>query len=60
MRSFRCSAASPSAIRMREETKTLGLFFPKKHDGGSYLTKASYTFLDAETARLPDQRQTMY
>lgn len=31
-----------------EETKTLGYFSPKKHDGGSYLIQSSYTFLDAE------------
>ena len=31
-----------------EETKTLGHFSPKKHDGGSYLIQSSYTFLDAE------------
>nr|WP_317369514.1 hypothetical protein [uncultured Gemmiger sp.] len=31
-----------------EETKTLGYFSPKQHDGGSYLIQSSYTFLDAE------------
>ena len=32
-----------------EETKTLGYFSPKQHDGGSYLIQSSYTFLDAES-----------
>ena len=31
-----------------EETKTLGYFSSKQHDGGSYLIQSSYTFLDAE------------
>ena len=31
-----------------EETKTLGYFSPKQHDGGSYVIQSSYTFLDAE------------
>ena len=31
-----------------EETKTLGYFSPKQHDGGGYLIQSSYTFLDAE------------
>ena len=31
-----------------EETKTLGYFSPKQHDGGSYLIQSSYTFLDNE------------
>ena len=31
-----------------EETKTLGYFSPKQHDGSSYLIQSSYTFLDAE------------
>ena len=31
-----------------EETKTLGYFSPKQHDGGSYLIQSSYTFLNAE------------
>ena len=30
-----------------EETKTLGYFSPKKHDGGGYVIQSSYTFLDA-------------
>ena len=29
-----------------EETKTLGYFSPKKHDGGGYVIQSSYTFLD--------------
>ena len=29
------------------ETKTLGYFSPKKHDGGGYVIQSSYTFLDA-------------
>ena len=44
-----------------EETKTLGYFSPKKHDGGSYLIQSSYTFLDAEKPyRLPRPATTMY
>ena len=31
-----------------EETKTLGYFSPKKHDGGGYVIQSSYTFLDSE------------
>ena len=31
-----------------EETKTLGYFSPKQHDGGSYVIQSSYTFLDSE------------
>ena len=31
-----------------EETKTLGYFSPKQHDGGGYVIQSSYTFLDAE------------
>lgn len=31
-----------------EETKTLGYFSPKQHDGGGCLIQSSYTFLDAE------------
>ena len=31
-----------------EETKTLGYFSPKQHDGGGYMIQSSYTFLDAE------------
>ena len=30
-----------------EETKTLGYFSPKKHDGGGYVIQSSYTFMDA-------------
>ena len=30
-----------------EETKTLGYFSPKKHDGGGYVIQSSYTFLDS-------------
>ena len=30
-----------------EETKTLGYFSPKQHDGGGYVIQSSYTFLDA-------------
>ena len=29
-----------------EETKTLGYFSPKKHDGGGYVIQSSYTFMD--------------
>ena len=29
-----------------EETKTLGYFSPKQHDGGGYVIQSSYTFLD--------------
>ena len=31
-----------------EETKTLGYFSPKQHDGGGYVIQSSYTFLDSE------------
>ena len=31
-----------------EETKTLGYFSPKQHDGGGYMIQSSYTFLDNE------------
>ncbi len=31
-----------------EETKTLGYFSPKQHDGGGYMIQSSYTFLDQE------------
>ena len=31
-----------------EETKTLGYFSPKKHDGGGYVIQSSYTFLDSK------------
>ena len=31
-----------------EETKTLGYFSPKQHDGGGYMIQSSYTFLDHE------------
>ncbi len=31
-----------------EETKTLGCFSPKQHDGGGYMIQSSYTFLDNE------------
>ena len=31
-----------------EETRTLGYFSPKQHDGGGYVIQSSYTFLDAE------------
>ena len=31
-----------------EETKTLGYFSPKQHDGGGYMIQSSYTFLDSE------------
>ena len=31
-----------------EETKTLGDFSPKQHDGGGYMIQSSYTFLDNE------------
>ena len=31
-----------------EETKTLGYFSPKQHDGGGYLIQSSYTCLDQE------------
>ena len=31
-----------------EETKTLGYFSPKQHDGGGYAIQSSYTFLDSE------------
>ena len=31
-----------------EETKTLGYFSPKKHDGGGYVIQSSYTFMDSE------------
>ena len=31
-----------------EETKTLGYFSPKMHDGGGYVIQSSYTFLDSE------------
>ena len=31
-----------------EETKTLGYFSPKQHDGGGYMIQISYTFLDNE------------
>ena len=31
-----------------EETKTLGYFSPKKHDGDGYVIQSSYTFLDSE------------
>ena len=30
------------------ETKTLGYFSPKQHDGGGYMIQSSYTFLDNE------------
>ena len=30
-----------------EETKTLGYFSPKQHDGGGYVIQSSYTFMDA-------------
>ena len=30
------------------ETKTLGYFSPKRHDGGGYMIQSSYTFLDNE------------
>ena len=29
-----------------EETKTLGYFSPKQHDGGGYVIPVSYTHLD--------------
>ena len=29
-----------------EETKTLGYFSPKQHDGGGYVIQSSYTYLD--------------
>ena len=31
-----------------EETKTLGYFSPKQHDGGGYVIQSSYTYLDNE------------
>ena len=31
-----------------EETRTLGYFSPKQHDGGGYMIQSSYTFLDNE------------
>ena len=31
-----------------EETRTLGYFSPKQHDGGGYMIQSSYTFLDQE------------
>ena len=31
-----------------EETKTLGYFSPKQHDGGGYVIQSSYTFMDSE------------
>ena len=31
-----------------KETKTLGYFSPKQHDGGGYVIQSSYTFLDSE------------
>ena len=31
-----------------EETKTLGYFSPKQHDGGGYMIQSSYTYLDNE------------
>ncbi len=31
-----------------EETKTLGYFSPKQHDGGRYVIQSSYTYLDNE------------
>ena len=31
-----------------EETKTLGYFSPKQHDGGGYMIQSSYTFLEQE------------
>ena len=31
-----------------EETKTLGYFSPKQHDGGGYMIQSSYAFLDQE------------
>ena len=31
-----------------EETKMLGYFSPKQHDGGGYMIQSSYTFLDQE------------
>ena len=31
-----------------EETRTLGYFSPKQHDGGGYVIQSAYTFLDAE------------
>ena len=31
-----------------EETKTLGYFSTKQHDGGGYMIQSSYTFLDQE------------
>ena len=41
-----------------EETKTLGYFSPKKHDGGGYVIQSSYTFLDSEKPhRLPHEQQ---
>lgn len=33
-----------------EETKTLGYFSPKQHDGGGYVIQSSYTFLTLKTA----------
>ena len=41
-----------------EETKTLGYFSPKKHDGGGYVIQSSYTFLDCvQPHRLPHEQQ---
>ena len=41
-----------------EETKTLGYFSPKQHDGGGYVIQSSYTYLDNENRiRLSDQQQ---
>ena len=31
-----------------EETKTLGYFSPRKHDGSNYVIQSSYTFLDSK------------
>ncbi|EKC77419.1 hypothetical protein OBE_00362 [human gut metagenome] len=42
-----------------EETKTLGYFSPKQHDGGGYVIQSSYTFLDRKTASSARPATTM-
>lgn len=42
-----------------EETKTLGYFSPKKHDGGGYVIQSSYTFMTRPTASSAPRATTM-